>query len=263
MKLFSPLTIRGVTFRNRIFVAPMCQYSAPTNGVVTDWHLVHLGARGVGGAGCVVVEATAVSPEGRISDFDLGARVRWRSCRSANHKHTRAGLWSDEHIAGLARVTAFLKETGTASAIQLAHAGWAASRRSLRATRARALVARHFHRRLLSFVALLSTPVAKVRARVNRLRRARCRLRRAPTSGSRAKCRANKSTTSRRSLSPARGAPLRPASTASKFTPVRPAGARASSRAERAGAARSARLFDPRVSEPAREPAQRRLRRLV
>ena len=87
--LFSPLTLRGATARNRIWVAPMCQYSA-TDGLPDDWHLVHLGARAVGGAGVVLTEATAVSPEGRISPHDTG-------------------LWNDEQTRAWARVVAFVQ----------------------------------------------------------------------------------------------------------------------------------------------------------
>lgn len=106
-QLFDPLTLRGVTLRNRIGVSPMCQYSS-VDGAATDWHLVHLGARAIGGAGLVMAEATAVSPEGRISPTD-------------------AGLWADRHVEPLARITRFLREYGAVSAIQLAHAGRKAS----------------------------------------------------------------------------------------------------------------------------------------
>lgn len=105
--LLSPLTIRGVTFRNRIAMSPMCQYSA-TDGFANDWHLVHLGSRAVGGAGLVMVEATAVTPEGRISPGDLG-------------------LWSDAHAEPLARIARFIESQGAVPAIQLAHAGRKAS----------------------------------------------------------------------------------------------------------------------------------------
>ena len=107
MHLFDPLTLRSLTLRNRIAVSPMCQYSS-TDGFANDWHLVHLGSRAVGGAGLVLTEAAAVTPEGRISPQDLG-------------------IWSDDHIAGLARITAFLHEHGAVSGIQLAHAGFKAS----------------------------------------------------------------------------------------------------------------------------------------
>ncbi len=106
-RLFSPLTLRDVTFRNRVFVSPMCQYSA-TDGLPEDWHLVHLGARAVGGAGLVLTEATAVSPEGRISPQDTG-------------------IWSDEQAGRWARIAAFVKSQGAAAGVQLAHAGRKAS----------------------------------------------------------------------------------------------------------------------------------------
>ncbi len=101
--LFDPYTIRGVTFRNRIFVSPMCQYSS-RNGLPTDWHLVHLGSRAVGGAGLVMVEATAISPEGRISASD-------------------SGLWSDTHAEAFERITNFIYAAGAIPGVQLAHAG--------------------------------------------------------------------------------------------------------------------------------------------
>lgn len=107
--LFSPLEIRGVRFRNRIGIAPMCQYTGGDDGRATDWHLVHLGARATGGAGLVLTEATAVLPEGRISPHDLG-------------------LWEDSQIAPLRRVTDFIREHGAVPGIQLAHAGRKASR---------------------------------------------------------------------------------------------------------------------------------------
>lgn len=105
--LLSPLTIRGVEFRNRIVMAPMCQYSA-RDGMANDWHLVHLGSRAAGGTSLVIVEATAVTAEGRISPGDLG-------------------LWSDEHIAPLARIASFVESQGAVAGIQLAHAGRKAS----------------------------------------------------------------------------------------------------------------------------------------
>ncbi len=107
MDLFSPLELRSVTLRNRIAVSPMCQYSA-TDGRATDWHLVHLGARAVGGAALVVFEATAVEPRGRISPADLG-------------------LWEDAQIEPLARVVRFVEAQGAVAALQLAHAGRKAS----------------------------------------------------------------------------------------------------------------------------------------
>jgi len=105
--LFSPLRIKDVEFRNRIFVSPMCQYSSE-DGLPTDWHLVHLGSRAVGGAALVMVEATAVSPEGRISPWD-------------------SGIWSREHALAFQRITAFLKAQGAVPGIQIAHAGRKAS----------------------------------------------------------------------------------------------------------------------------------------
>ncbi len=101
--LFSPLAIGAVTLPNRIVVSPMCEYSSD-DGFASDWHLVHLGSRAVGGAGLIFTEAAAVSPEGRISPQDLG-------------------IWKDEHIPALARITAFLHSQGARTGIQLAHAG--------------------------------------------------------------------------------------------------------------------------------------------
>jgi 2,4-dienoyl-CoA reductase-like NADH-dependent reductase (Old Yellow Enzyme family) len=101
--LFEPLTIQQVTLRNRIGVSPMCQYSA-VDGLATDWHLVHLGARATGGAGLVMVEATAVEERGRISPTDLG-------------------LWSERQIAPLARIAQFIESQGAVPGIQIAHAG--------------------------------------------------------------------------------------------------------------------------------------------
>ena len=106
-KLFSSLAIKNITLRNRIVMSPMCQYSA-TDGFVNDWHVVHLGGRAVGGAGLIIAEATAVVPEGRITPGDLG-------------------LWSDEHILGLSRITRFIHQQGAVAGIQLAHAGRKAS----------------------------------------------------------------------------------------------------------------------------------------
>lgn len=105
--LFSPLAIRDVTFRNRIVVSPMCQYSS-ADGFADDWHVVHLGSRAVGGAGAVIAEATAVLPEGRISPDDLG-------------------IWKDEHVDMLARIFRFVDAHGAVSGMQLAHAGRKAS----------------------------------------------------------------------------------------------------------------------------------------
>jgi len=107
INLFTPFTVRSVTLRNRIGVSPMCQYSA-TDGVAADWHFVHLGSRAVGGAGLVIVEATAVAPEGRITPGCLG-------------------LWGDHQVEPLARIAAFLKAHGAVAAIQIGHAGRKAS----------------------------------------------------------------------------------------------------------------------------------------
>jgi len=106
-QLFSPLRLRQLEFRNRIFVSPMCQYSA-TDGLADTWHLVHLGSRAVGGAGLVMVEASAVTAAGRISPADLG-------------------IWSDTHGEALRPIARFIKEQGAVPAIQLAHAGRKAS----------------------------------------------------------------------------------------------------------------------------------------
>ena len=105
--LFSPITIKNTVLKNRIVVSPMCQYSA-TEGFANDWHLVHLGSRAVGGAGLVIQEATAVAPDGRISPEDLG-------------------LWSDDQIPMLKRITDFIKSQDAVAGIQLAHAGRKAS----------------------------------------------------------------------------------------------------------------------------------------
>jgi 2,4-dienoyl-CoA reductase-like NADH-dependent reductase (Old Yellow Enzyme family) len=105
--LFQPLTVRSVTLRNRIGVSPMCQYSA-LDGVANDWHYVHLGSRAVGGAGLVIVEATGVAPEGRITPGCMG-------------------LWSEQHIEPLARIARFVKAQGAVAGIQIAHAGRKAS----------------------------------------------------------------------------------------------------------------------------------------
>jgi 2,4-dienoyl-CoA reductase-like NADH-dependent reductase (Old Yellow Enzyme family) len=106
--LLSPLTLRGTTFRNRIWLAPMCQYSAAADGLPNDWHLAHLGARAVGGFGLVLTEAAAIVPEGRISPQDVG-------------------IWNDEQVAAWRRITDFLRARGAHSGIQLAHAGRKAS----------------------------------------------------------------------------------------------------------------------------------------
>ncbi len=106
-KLFSPLIIKDIKLRNRVVISPMCQYSA-INGFATDWHLVHYGSRAVGGASLIIQEATAVSAEGRISPEDLG-------------------LYQDEQIEKLQRITSFIHQQGAVAGIQLAHAGRKAS----------------------------------------------------------------------------------------------------------------------------------------
>jgi 2,4-dienoyl-CoA reductase-like NADH-dependent reductase (Old Yellow Enzyme family) len=105
--LFSSLRIRSLTLKNRLAVSPMCQYSSQ-DGFASDWHLVHLGSRAVSGAAIVFTEATAVSPDGRISPFDLG-------------------IWKDDHMGPLKRITDFIQEQGSIPGIQLAHAGRKAS----------------------------------------------------------------------------------------------------------------------------------------
>ncbi|MFF7791389.1 tRNA-dihydrouridine synthase [Streptomyces sp. NPDC007991] len=110
--LFEPCTLRDVTIPNRVWMPPMCQYSAapqgPETGVPTDWHFAHYAARATGGTGLIIVEATAVSPEGRISPYDLG-------------------IWNDTQVEAFRRITRFLAAQGTVPAIQLAHAGRKAS----------------------------------------------------------------------------------------------------------------------------------------
>ncbi|RNL78135.1 NADPH dehydrogenase NamA [Sinomicrobium pectinilyticum] len=106
-KLFHPLEIKNIRLKNRIIVSPMCQYSAE-DGFANDWHLVHLGSRAVGGAALIIAEATAVSPEGRISPHDLG-------------------IWKDEHIEKLRQITSFIKAQHAIPGIQLSHAGRKAS----------------------------------------------------------------------------------------------------------------------------------------
>ncbi|MFC1833489.1 NADH:flavin oxidoreductase/NADH oxidase [Thermodesulfobacteriota bacterium] len=101
--IFDTLTVRSVTLRNRIGVSPMCQYSSQ-DGMAQDWHLVHLGSRAVGGAGLIMVEATGVDPQGRITEH----------C---------AGLWADKHVEPLAGITRFIREQGSVAGIQLAHSG--------------------------------------------------------------------------------------------------------------------------------------------
>ena len=101
--LFQPYTLKSITLRNRIVLSPMCQYSSE-DGFANDWHIVHLGTRASGGAALIITEAAAVSPEGRISPNDLG-------------------IWKDEHIAPLKRITDFIESQGSIAGIQLAHAG--------------------------------------------------------------------------------------------------------------------------------------------
>ena len=108
--LFSPLSLRETEIPNRVMVSPMCQYSCEDrDGIATEWHRVHLGSRAVGGAGVVMAEATAVSPEGRITPEDLG-------------------IWSEDHAEALAPIAEFIREQGSVPAIQLAHAGRKASK---------------------------------------------------------------------------------------------------------------------------------------
>jgi 2,4-dienoyl-CoA reductase-like NADH-dependent reductase (Old Yellow Enzyme family) len=105
--LFAPLQLRSVTLSNRIGVSPMCQYSSQ-DGFANDWHMVHLGSRAVGGAGLVIVEASAVTPQGRITPADMG-------------------IWKEDHIPSLARIVRFVNAQGARAGIQLAHAGRKAS----------------------------------------------------------------------------------------------------------------------------------------
>src|SRR5262249_35663683 len=105
--LLTPLTIRGVTFRNRIAMSPMCQYSSE-DGLANDWHLVHLGSRAVGGVGLVIVEAAAGSAEGPITPRGVGS-------------------WGEKHVEPLARISRFVRSRGAVAGIQLAHAGRKAS----------------------------------------------------------------------------------------------------------------------------------------
>ncbi len=104
-KLLSPYTIRGVVFKNRIVMSPMCMYSCEQqDGIVTDWHLVHYATRAVGQVGLIIVEATAVSPEGRITNHDLG-------------------IWDDEQVGGLKKLVDIVHQNGSKIGIQLGHAG--------------------------------------------------------------------------------------------------------------------------------------------
>lgn len=105
--LFSAFQLKNITLKNRLVISPMCQYSA-IDGFANNWHLVHLGSRAIGGAGLIIAEATAVSPEGRISIGDLG-------------------IWKDEHVGKLKEITDFIHQNGTIAGIQLAHAGRKAS----------------------------------------------------------------------------------------------------------------------------------------
>src|SRR5688572_12158180 len=106
--LFSPIKIKSIEFKNRIVVSPMCQYSSE-DGFANEWHLVHLGSRAVGGSSLIFTEATAVSPEARISPTDLG-------------------IWKDGHIEFLKRITSFIEKQNAVPGIQLAHAGRKASK---------------------------------------------------------------------------------------------------------------------------------------
>ncbi|MCD0477896.1 NADH:flavin oxidoreductase/NADH oxidase [Chryseobacterium sp. LC2016-29] len=105
--LFSPVTVKSVTFKNRVLMSPMCMYSS-VDGFATDWHLVHYGSRAIGGAGTIMIEAASVRADGRIGIGDLG-------------------IYKDEHVEGLQRITGFIKEQGSVPAIQIAHAGRKAS----------------------------------------------------------------------------------------------------------------------------------------
>lgn len=107
VKLFEPLQIKEIELKNRIVVSPMCEYSSD-DGFANDWHLVHLGSRAIGGAALVIAEATAVSPQGRISSADLG-------------------IWKDEHVSFLSRITSFIHDHDAIAGIQIAHAGRKAS----------------------------------------------------------------------------------------------------------------------------------------
>lgn len=128
--LFTPYTLRELTVPNRVWMPPMCQYSAAPAGegagVPNEWHYTHLAARAAGGTGLIIVEATAVSPEGRISPYDLG-------------------LWNDTQLEAFRRITAFLKEQGAVPAIQLGHAGRKASTERPWVDRGRALAPEEEH----------------------------------------------------------------------------------------------------------------------
>ncbi|MFJ9576538.1 NADH:flavin oxidoreductase/NADH oxidase [Streptomyces sp. NPDC101191] len=128
--LFAPFTLRSLTFPNRIWMAAMCQYSAAPDGdaigAPTDWHFTHLAARATGGTGLIITEATAVSPVGRISPYDLG-------------------IWNDTQVAAFRRITDFLKAQGTVPGIQLAHAGRKASTERTWVDRGRPLAPEETH----------------------------------------------------------------------------------------------------------------------
>lgn len=109
-KVFQPIIFKGITIKNRIGLSPMCQYSA-TDGFANDWHFVHYGSRAIGGAGLIIVEATAVTPEGRITPRDLG-------------------IWNDEHIENLQKITEFIHAHDAVAGIQIGHAGRKASHAS-------------------------------------------------------------------------------------------------------------------------------------
>lgn len=102
--LFSPLTINKTILKNRIVLSPMCTQSSDNQGFVKDFHLIHYGARAIGQVGLIILEATSISPEGRITDLDLG-------------------IWSDEHLTGLKKLCSFIKNQGSQAGIQIAHAG--------------------------------------------------------------------------------------------------------------------------------------------
>ena len=105
VKLFEPYTVKNVTFKNRIVMSPMCMYSCHNeDGQVEDWHYTHYTSRAVGQVGLIIVEATAVTPQGRISPQDLG-------------------IWSDDHLEGLSKLVQKIKAQGAAVGIQIAHAG--------------------------------------------------------------------------------------------------------------------------------------------
>lgn len=109
-ELFKPLKIKSIELKNRIVISPMCEYSSE-DGFANDWHFVHLGSRAVGGAGLIITEATAISPEGRITPDDLG-------------------IWKDEHISELKKIVGFIHDNGSVAGVQLAHAGRKASHQS-------------------------------------------------------------------------------------------------------------------------------------